>query len=112
MVTDAALAALNGVSADNFGTTTVDLPGDNKPVVRDMQYSVGDGVGYTPIPVEDNNPAGNAIMDAFLRKEMGLQAQDQIWSMIVYLHPEEHTGTIKQLATEFVKTEGGQTHLG
>ena len=60
MVTDAALAALNGVSADNFGTTTVDLPGDNKPVVRDMQYSVGDGVGYTPIPVEDNNPAGNA----------------------------------------------------
>merc|ERR1711991_32316 len=113
MIKESALQAnYGGVTADNFGATVVELPGTDKhPLVRDMQYGVGDGVGYTPIPVVDQ-AGGSDEMDKFLRKEMGLSADEQIWSTIVYLHPEEHTGNMKQLATEYVKTESGQTHLG
>jgi len=102
-----------GVTADNFGTTTVVLPGtETHPLVRDMQYPVGDGVGYTPIPVQDGVEGGSATMDEFLRKQMKLKSDEQVFALIVYLHPEEHTGDLKQLATEYVKTEAGQTHLG
>lgn len=110
MVTDAALKLYNDVSADNFGTTTVDLPGDLKPVVRDMQYPVGDGVGYVPTPCSDGG--SNAVMDELLREEMGLSANDQIFAMIAYLHPQRHTGNVKDLATTLLKTEGGMSHLG
>merc|ERR1711916_20216 len=90
----------NGVSADNFGTTTVELPGTDKHP-------------FVPDPVNDaEGAAGSADLDRHLRKVMKLSPEDQIWAPIVYLHPEEHSGNMQQLAQEYVKTEGGQTHLG
>jgi len=110
---EALQANYNGVTEEAFGTTTIVFPGvPAGPVVRDMQYAVGpNAVGYIPIPVKDV-PGGSAEMDAFLRAQGKLGPDDQIFALIAYMHPEEHSGNMKQLATEYVKTESGQTHLG
>ena len=109
--------AYKGVDPKKFGTTDVKLPqmdGSTKTVnVRDMHYDLGNGkVGMNLIPVKDNDPAGNQKMDDFLRAKMGLQPGEPIYSLIAYIHPEEHNGDLKQLGTEMVKTEMGSTHLG
>ncbi len=110
---DALQSNYNGVTEETFGTTTVVFPGfTTGPLVRDMQYAVGpDAVGYIPIPVQDV-PGGSSDMDAYLRKEGKLGPNDPIFALIAYMHPEEHSGNLNQLATEYVKTESGQTHLG
>ena len=113
----------NGVGHDAFGTTTVQLPGTQTTVTRvDMAYDLGDGkVGMNLIPVSDsgtikdadgNDRSGNAIMDEFLRKEMGLKPEDPIYTLIAYVHPEEHTGDLSKLTGQMVKTEMGATHIG
>lgn len=111
-----------GVKIGNFGTTDVQLPTGGSNNVRDMHYKLEDGkVGLRPIPVSDTGKVtapdgtqvdGNVVMDDFLREKMGLGKSDPIFAFIAYLHPEEHNGTLSQLAKEMVKTEGGQTHLG
>lgn len=113
-ITKAALdEKYKGVKLGKFGTTDVVLPGGGTHNVRDMHYDLGDGkVGMRIIPVSDTVPDGNKMMDDFIRKEMKLGSRDEIFSLIAYLHPEEHNGTLPQLAKEMVKTEGGQTHLG
>jgi hypothetical protein len=109
--------AYKGISAEKFGTTDVLLPqadGSMKPVnVRDMQYDLGNGkVGMHLIAVKDGDPAGSKQMDDHLRARMGLGPNDPIFSLISYLHPEEHSGDMKALGTTMMKTEGGTTHLG
>jgi hypothetical protein len=131
-----------GVPADRFGSTQVMLPdGDpNSPTygqlvvantVRDLHYAlerdsrgVAKKVGLHPIPVSephfdlapgaeiDASKPGSHLMDRHLRKVMNLGPNDPIFATIAYLHPENHSGDIKQLATEALKTEQGQTHLG
>ena len=114
---DALTGAYRGVDPKKFGTTDVKLPqmdGSTKTVsVRDMHYDLGDGkVGMNLIAVKDNDPAANKEMDDFLRKKMGLTPDEPVYALISYIHPEEHTGDLKQLGTEMVKTEMGSTHLG
>ncbi len=114
---EALTGAYRGVSPSKFGMTEVQLPqpdGTTKTVVvRDMHYDLGDGkVGMRLIPVKDNDPAANRQMDDFLRQKMGLSANEPIWALISYIHPEEHSGDLKQLGTEMLKTEMGTTHLG
>lgn len=109
--------AFKGISAEKFGTTDVLMPqadGSMKPInVRDMQYDLGNGkVGMHLIAVKDGDPAGNKQMDDHLRAKMGLGPNDPIFTLISYLHPEEHTGDMKALGTTMMKTEGGTTHLG
>ncbi len=111
-----------GVAAKQFGTTDVELPGGAKNNVRDMHYDLGGGkVGMRFIPVSDDGNVttaggqsvpGHKVMDDFLRTEMGLGPNDPIFALIAYIHPEEHSGNLKQLATEMVKTEMGSTHMG
>jgi len=112
-----------GVSADKFGTTTVELPTGGTYNVRDMHYVLNDqgDVGMRFVPVADHQDItlkdgttvpGHQVMDNFLRKAMGLQANERLFSLIAYMHPEENKGGLKELATTFLKTEGGQTHLG
>ncbi|MBI5498456.1 MAG: hypothetical protein HY904_25870 [Deltaproteobacteria bacterium] len=119
----AALAdAYKGVKADKFGTTDVQLPGGGAFNVRDFHYDLGGGkVGMRFVAVGDDTTVktadgktvpGHQQMDDFLRKEMGLGADDPIFALIGYIHPEGHTGTLKELAGTLLKTEGGNTHLG
>jgi len=63
------------------------------------------------MPVRDV-PGGSAEMDEFLRADMKLRPNEQIWAAIAYVHPEEHSGNMKQMAEDYVKTESGNTHLG
>jgi hypothetical protein len=114
---EALTGSYRGVDPAKFGMTEVKLPqmdGTTKTVVvRDMHYDLGDGkVGMRLVPVKDGDPAANKQMDDYLRKEMGLKPNEPIWGLIAYIHPEEHTGDLKQLGTEMVKTEMGTTHLG
>ena len=112
----------DGVKIGKFGTTDVVLPTGGVNNVRDMHYELGDGeVGMRLIPVSDDGTvispdgqevAGHEVMDDFLRKEMEIGSSAPIFTLIAYLHPEEHNGTLPQLAKEMVKTELGQTHLG
>ncbi len=116
-LTDKALQALNGIKMEDLGTTQISVPlpdGTTKSyTVRDMQYALGDGkVGMRLVPVEDNYPAGNKEMDDLIRKESGLQFGDSIYALIAYIHPEEHKATLKDAATQMLKPEMGNTHLG
>ncbi len=139
---DVSTSKYNGVSYDKFGSTNVMLPDGNPtsptfgklvPVntVRDLHYAlerdsrgVAKKVGIRAIPISephfdlapgaqiDPSKPGSHLMDQFLREYMNLGPNDPIFATIVYLHPEKHTGDIKQLASEALKTEHGQTHLG
>src|SRR4051794_23659628 len=86
----------NNVSAEKFGTTVVQIVGDDGTVreyeVRDMHYVLKNGaVGMYVIPTRDNacvrDPetgqrlAGHALLDAFLRSEMSLSPDDQIFAL-------------------------------
>lgn len=113
--------AYNGIPAQQFGTTNVKVPtGDVN--VRDMHYELGDGkVGMRFVPVSDMDPIkmpdGSEVdkaapMDNFLREEMGLSADDPIFALIAYVHPEKHTGDLGDLSKNQLKTEMGQTHMG
>src|SRR5688500_13616897 len=119
---DALTNKYKGVKIGNFGTTDVQLPTGGINNVRDQHYRLPDGkIGMRLIPVSDSGMVvspegeeveGHEVMDDFLRKEMKIGASAPIYAMIAYLHPEEHNGTLRQLAKETVKTEMGQTHLG
>lgn len=112
----------NDVDHGDFGTTAVELPGGGTYVSNDMVYDLENGeVGMHLIPVADNGESialgdktveGHALMDAHLRKEMGLKDDDPIFALIAYVHPEEHSGDLKALAKDMVKTEMGATHMG
>lgn len=105
--------SFGGVSAENFGSTTVKLPGGKEIVVRDMQYDLGGGkVGMRLVPVKDNDAGASKAMDELLRKEMKLGPNDPIFSLVAYVHPEKHTGSIKEMGDTMLKTEMGNTHLG
>jgi hypothetical protein len=116
-LSDTALASLNGIKAGEYGTTTVQLPqadGTTKSfTVRDLQYEVGGGkMGAHFVTVQDGAPAGSKAIDTLIRKESGLKADEPIFALIAYVHPEEHHATLKQAATQMLKTEMGSTHLG
>ncbi|MCP4503570.1 MAG: hypothetical protein GY822_26865 [Deltaproteobacteria bacterium] len=111
------------VDIKDFGSTNVQLPGGGSHVVKDLQYDLGDGkVGMRFMPVGENGATvktkdgqdvpGHQIMDDFLREEMGLSKDDPIYALIAYVHPEGHTGDMKELAGTLLKTEMGATHMG
>lgn len=109
--------AFGGIKAEDFGTTRVKLPGMGGPgkefTVRDMQYDLGGGkLGMRMVPVKDNDPAGNKAMDDLIRKESKLGPNEPIFTLVAYLHPEKHTGSIKELGDTMLKTEMGNTHTG
>ncbi len=111
-----ALTKLNGLKEENFGTTTVNVMGaDGQPkphTVRDAQYDLGNGkVGVRLVSVQDNNAAANAEMDKLVRTELGLTANDPIWALIAYIHPEEHTKSLSEAGSSLM-TEMQSTHLG
>jgi hypothetical protein len=112
-----ALQQLNDLKIENFGTTTLKLPsgdgGEKIFTVRDMQYELGDGkIGARIVGVKDNDAAASAKMDALIRKESGLGPNDPIFTLVAYIHPEEHTATLAEAGTKMLKTEMGNTHLG
>ncbi|MBI5542479.1 MAG: hypothetical protein HY901_01210 [Deltaproteobacteria bacterium] len=103
---------------NKLGTTDVLFPqrdGTTKAVnVRDYHYELPEQpgkVGMHLIPV-DNNAEGSAQMDGYLRKQMGLQPNEPIYALIAYIHPEGHSGSLKDLAGSKLKTEMGITHMG
>jgi len=122
LTSDALADAYRGVDASKFGTTDVQLPGGKSVTRNDMVYDIGDGkVGMVLIPVSDHGTVtapdgsqkpGHEVMDAHLRKEMGLGPDDPIFALINYVHPEEHSGDLKALGSAMVKTEMGNTHTG
>lgn len=122
-LTAAALAgAYRGVSAEKFGTTDVKLPTGQAYNVRDMHYALGEGrYGMRLIPVSDSGTVldaqgqavpGHQVMDAHLRREMGLKETGPIFALIAYVHPEQHSGDLKGLGGDMLKTEMGATHMG
>ncbi len=116
-LTQIALEHLGNIEMSKLGTTTISLPqpdGTTKSfTVRDMQYELGDGkIGMRLIAVEDMDPAANAQMDALIRRESGIGPDDPIYSLIAYIHPEEHTATIDAAALRLLKPEMGSTHMG
>lgn len=109
--------SFGGIKAEDFGTTKVKLPGMGGPgkefTVRDMQYDLGGGkVGMRLVPVKDNDPAANKAMDDLIRKESKLGPNDPIFTLVAYIHPEKHAGSIKELGDTMLKTEMGNTHTG
>ena len=111
-----------GVAREKFGSCDVLLPGGGSHNVRDMLYDLGDGApGMYFVPVSDEHDIANAsgetvdgyaLMAEHLRKRMGLSPDEPIFAFAAYVHPEEHTGNLKELGTTMVKTEAGNTHLG
>ncbi len=122
LTSEALAEKYKGVKLGKFGSTDVQLPTGGSNNVRDMHYALGDGkIGMRLLPVSDDSTVidpdgravpGHQVMDGFLRETMGIGPDAPIFSLIAYLHPEEHSGTLAQLAKETVKTEMGETHLG
>ena len=87
--------------------------------LKDMMYDLGSGkVGMHIIPVSDaenvlgsegESLAGSQLMDNFLRKQMDLNSDDSIYSLISYIHPELNSGDLSALAENMLKTEMGNT---
>jgi hypothetical protein len=114
---DVLARAYGNIKAEDFGATRVLLPGMGGPnrafTVRDLQYDLGGGkVGMRFVPVSDSDPASNKAMDDIVRKESKLGPDEPIFALIAYIHPENHTGSIKELGDTMLKTEMGNTHLG
>ena len=106
------------LAPEKLGTTDVLFPkrdGTTTAVnVRDFHYELPEQpgkVGMHLVPVA-NNAEGSVQMDEYLRKQMGLQPHEPIYSLVSYIHPEGHTGLLKDLAKDLLKTEMGTTHMG
>lgn len=121
--TDEALAGpFRGVAREKFGSCDVLLPGGSSHNVRDTLYGLGNGTpGMYFVPVKDDGDVvdergrtvdGYALIAAVLREKMGLDGEEPIFALAAYVHPEEHTGNLKDLGTTMLKTEAGNTHLG
>ena len=114
-------AALSGYGIskiEDFGKIDIRLP--DKPItlfsVRHNQYVVGekDGkptLGVRIIPVKDGTPDGFQMMDNFLRKEMGIGPDDQIFAPIYYFHPEFPQAHLEELKEKH-RMDDGFTHMG
>lgn len=119
-ITDAALKTY-GITREFFGTTQVTNAGGSKFRVKDYQYLLGDGtVGMTFLPISDTGVStcpdgtvvyGSTLVDALLRTEMNLGAQDPIYALAYYIHPELNHGTVPDFA-KTDKIELGITHVG
>ena len=112
-----------GVSAENFMTTTIQVPEmgpDGNPIGvkeihrRDNQYFLDDNkeqVGYKLIPVSDGPmtlEGGERVSGSHhLDKMIG---EDE-YVFLMYTHPEEHNGDLETVAKRMVKPENGITHL-
>jgi hypothetical protein len=117
LTADALMYRYGGVSAEDFGSVTVTLPNGREHVVRDMHYALGNGsVGMHLVPVsDDGTPESYQPIDAFLRQALygdGAGPDAPIFALIAYVHPENHSGQLTDLATTMLKTEMGHTHMG
>jgi len=106
---------------ETFGTFTVTHPQTGVPLftVRPAQYVVGRNddhspqLGVRPIPVDDENDKGSLIMDSFLRKKMELDADDYIFAMTFFYHPELYVGSMLELGKpEMGRVDDGMSHMG
>ncbi len=97
-----------------FGTFTIELDQSHEIIIPDLLYPVDNNeLGMRIIPVNDESPYGSKEMDRLLRQESYGQAKSNkdIFSLIVYLHPEKHKANFSGL-DKALKTEMGMTHAG
>jgi len=123
-VTNDALKAYANLERKNFGTTTIVQPGIPPYRVKDYHYRLEDGsVGMTFLPINDYGPVTNPdgsqgfaseVVDAELRRIQNLCPEDMIYALIYFIHPEQHSGSIAQLANPetSAKIQMGTTHMG
>lgn len=110
-----------GVSRDKFGTVDIQAPGRGRYNIRDLTYALPTGTdGMRLVPASDEElltlndgttVPGWHIVDNALRHEMGLSEEDPIFSIISYIHPEDHQTSITQLA-HTTKFTAGHRHIG
>lgn len=112
------------VTIDKFGTVDIQLPNGGVYNVRDLHYAIGTGSigtawGMRLIPVSDegdlvfpdgSKTAGYALIDDFLRREMGLEVTDPIYALVSYTRPDEHILPLSQLV-HTRKLQLGHQHL-
>jgi hypothetical protein len=108
-----------GVSAEKFGTTDVILPNGQSYSVRDLQYVTNSNhLGMLLLPVSNDtgeSAAGeprsvhNAV-DSYLRRQMGLNRDDEIYALLGYVRPEEHSIGLFSLP-DTQKLQFGHQHL-
>ncbi len=99
-----------GVAAEKFGTVDIALPTGRSYNVPDLHYPVTPRrTGMRLVPVSDDGSGHHAI-DALLRKEMGLGADDPIYALLGYVRPEEH-GTDLFRLPHTTKLQLGHHHV-
>lgn len=119
--TVALLEKFQGVSRDKFGTVDIETPGRGRYNIRDLTYDLPTGAdGMRLVPASDEElltlrdgttVPGWHVVDNILRNEMGLGENDPIYSIISYIHPEDHQTSIAQLA-HTTKFTAGHRHIG
>ena len=110
-----------GVSHHKFGTIDIKLPDGRAYNVPHLHYAIGDGqLGMRFLPVSDEagvgrpdgaSAPGSSLIDAFLRRETGLNPEDPIYALLSYIHPEEHTVDFFGLTSGYL-LQLGHRHIG
>lgn len=99
------------VSADRFGTTTVELSGGRSIDVADLHYPCGDRLGMRLLPASDEVVSGCKSLDQELRRAQGIGDDNDIYAILSYIHPEEHRLRVAELPHRS-KLYLGQRHIG
>ena len=104
----------NNSNPQNYGIFTIDLGNDQKVVVPDLLYPVGNNrMGTRVLPVVDEDLDGSIAVDKLLNEIMygNADAQKEIFSVILYNHPEIYASPFEKL-NDALRTEMGITHAG
>ena len=111
---DALHMYIGSTDSKKFGTFTINLGDGSTVVVPDLLYPVGKTVlGTRVLPVTDETADGSIEVDKILSEIMygDAQANKEIFSVILYNHPEMHVTTFDKL-NDALRTEMGITHAG
>ncbi len=107
-----------GVTAEKFGSIDIRVPDGSSYNVADLTYPLpSGGRGMRLLPASDTpefSPGGRAgwtVLDEFLRAAAGLTANDPLYAIISYVHPEEHSTEIG-LLPHTSKLTAGHRHVG
>lgn len=111
---DALHMYIGSTDSKKFGTFTIDLGDGGEVVVPDLLYPVGKTIlGTRVLPVADETADGSIEVDKILNEVMygDAEAKKEIFSVILYHHPEMHVATFDKL-NDALRTEMGITHAG